>query len=83
VKRYRQVEQMDEMSERRRSTVQAKRLDLLQKKLQDLDSNRSRNLRCSSIRSLLHSEPENEIVNNALHEDVDIEEVESEGDRIS
>lgn len=78
VNRYRQVEQIDEMSERRRFTVQAKRLDILQKKLQNLDSNRSRKLRCSSIKSLLHSEPENEKINSLLHQDIDINEVESE-----
>jgi hypothetical protein len=77
-RRYREVELKDDADERRRITVQTRRLDSIQKKLEDLDSNRTSKMRCSSMRNHLQGGPNTVKSIFALHDDLEIEVVDSE-----
>lgn len=77
VRRYQQMELKTRMEDQRRCTVQQKRLDSIQKKLQEIDENRYRKLRCSSINTS-RIQMESEQSSHDVYSDVEFQEVDSE-----
>ena len=83
VQRYLEVEKKDEANERRRLTVNQTRLHSIQKKLEDLDENRSRKVKCSSIRNLMEvGHEQTGRVDDALYSNPDIEEDDNDDETV-